>query len=288
MVNNNSNNIYFEWYSVVDLLELKYFNEDFTNLRINKNYRWDRHTVLSFLIDLKEYIETNFQEIFYLGNITIASTPDNNKKQCTVVEGQQRILTGIIIMRVLYMQIKEVYQQLLELHNISYSLDAKDSEHLDYTNTSELDYSLETLKAIGITDHSQHKSFRRLINCIKDVVRTTRFVSYEQGEVFSKLDLILAKMEDIVELQNFKTNLQVGCYLTSREFITQDINKKVAVYEHQLLSQALAEISTSQKDQDVFNSADVDSLNSEEFQSKASLQAAKGGLPYKPDRKSVV
>lgn len=166
-------NIYFEGYSLAELLQLNRISPDFERINIAKNFRWDAPVVRVLLQDLTNVISSGFQPHF-LGSAMLAVSDG----ETAVVKGQQRLLAGVILARALY-------QALLDIAQALYAKDLTiDTSRLKYVPPQKL----------GLTKAEDIDLLTNLRDLVPSLVDRIQFSSAEQAKVFAQLESIGAKV----------------------------------------------------------------------------------------------
>lgn len=203
----NSNNIYFEGYSLIDILQLNRYSRDFEHILITRNYRWDKHITNVLLNDLTKVISNNFEK-HYCGSVILSASHNNKNEECIVVDGQQRLLAVSIFIRVLY-------NEILKTGKLLYANDRN-------TDTSRLKYIAPN--KLGITNSDDVKIYTHLKNFIPDLSNRIRITSQEDQEVYPNLELIADNLETSKTAQQYANNSLVQCYLTAKSYLQDYAN----------------------------------------------------------------
>lgn len=197
----NISNIYFEGYSLADILQLNRYSRDFENILVTRDYRWDQQQVLVLLHDLTNVVNHNFTKHF-CGSAILSAPLNNKSEECIIVEGQQRVLTTSIMTRVIYHEILKTGQAL-------YAHDRTiDTSRLKYIPPAKL----------GVHDPEQIEILTQLRTFAPTLTNRIRITSQETQEIFTNLELMIDNLATSKTAQEYLSHNMVQAYLTSKSY----------------------------------------------------------------------
>lgn len=201
-----TSNIYFEHYSLLEIVNLYRYSEDFTNLNISRNYRWSAPIVQAFLNDLSQIISNNYTS-HYMGSVLLEARPQNRRHEYKIFDGQQRVLTAVIMARVLHHKILRIAQSL-------YADDISvDSSRLKYVAPQKL----------GLSKAQEISTFNKLSAYVPHMVDRISFHNEEQHEIFYNLETLCENLDGLSEQDHafFINNDLVAAYLEAKAYFNK-------------------------------------------------------------------
>ncbi|QNM93787.1 DUF262 domain-containing protein [Mycoplasma sp. Pen4] len=92
---------------IFDLIFNRIFKNKFNIPIYQRNYVWSQELINRLMIDINSKIDSEYDEYHFLGNIVLCSKHirdenDDNKSHQYIVDGQQRIITSILILNVIF------------------------------------------------------------------------------------------------------------------------------------------------------------------------------------------